>query len=109
MVQANDKPDKTLDRLTKKLNKLKTDLNNEGHMDTDLSQRQIRSRTIVVPTPRVPNASQMTTLDTTVPQSITPQVEQVQSSHLHFTFIILTIAPSQEKTYPRHCTLVKTY
>ena len=26
-----------------------------------------------------------------------------------FTFIILTIVPSQEKTYPRHCTLDKKY
>ena len=29
--------------------------------------------------------------------------------HFTFTFIILTIAPSQEKTYPKRCTLDKTY
>ena len=36
---------------------------------------------IVLPTSRIPNASQITTVDTTVPLSITPQVGQVQSSH----------------------------
>ena len=36
MVGANNKPDKTHDKLTKELNRLKTDLNNEGNMDTDL-------------------------------------------------------------------------
>ena len=35
MTEENDKPNKTHDRLTKELNKLKTDLNNEGNMDTD--------------------------------------------------------------------------
>ena len=81
MVQENNKPDKTHDRLTKELNKLKTDLINESNMDTDLLKKQLRSRTIVVPTPRVPNTGQMTTVNTTVPQSITPQVWQVQSSY----------------------------
>ena len=41
-------------------------------MDTDLTKRQLRSRTIVVPTPRVLNASQMATVHTTDPQSNTP-------------------------------------
>ena len=54
MAQANEKPDKTHDKLTKELNKLKIDLNNEGNMDTDLTKRQLRSRMIVVPTPRGP-------------------------------------------------------
>ena len=69
MAQANNKPDKTHDRLTKEVNRLKTDLNNEGNMDADLS------------TPGVPNTGQTTTVDTCVLQSITPQVGQVQSSH----------------------------
>ena len=77
MAQANEKPYKTQDELTKELNKLKIDLNNKGNMDTDLTKRQLRSRTIVVPTPRVLNASQMTIVDTTDPQSNMPQVEQV--------------------------------
>ena len=81
MVQAKKKPDKTHDRLTKELNTLKTDKNNEGNMDTYLTKRQLRSRTIVVPTPRVLNASQTTTVDTIDLQSNTPQVEQVQSSY----------------------------
>ena len=34
-----NKPDKTHDRLTKELNKLKADLKNEGNMGTDLSKR----------------------------------------------------------------------
>ena len=81
MAQANEKPDKTHDKLTKELNKLKIDLNNEGNMDTDLTKRQLRSRMIVVPTPRVLNASQNGYSNTTDPQSNTPQVVQVQSSH----------------------------
>ena len=72
MVQANEKPDKTHDMLTKELNKLKTDLNNEGNMDTDLTKRQVRSTMIVVPTHIVHNASQVTTVNTTDPQSNTP-------------------------------------
>ena len=40
MVQTNKKPDKTHDRLTKELNKLKIDLNiNEGNMDNYLTKR----------------------------------------------------------------------
>ena len=54
-------------------------------MDTDLTKRHLRSRMTVVPTHRVPNASQTATVDTTDSQSNTPQVEQVQSSH-RFTF-----------------------
>ena len=42
-------------------------------MDTDLSKRQLRSRSIVVSMPKVPNIGEMTTVDTIVPQSITPQ------------------------------------
>ena len=91
MVQANDKPDKTHDRLTKELNKLKTDLNNEGNMDTDLSKRQLRSRSIVVPMPRVPTFGQMTTVDTTVPNPL-PPIGQVQSS-LRSNF------PEEEETH----------
>ena len=53
MVQANEKPDKTHDRLIKELNRLKTDLNNDGGIDTDLPKRQLRSRMLVAPTPRV--------------------------------------------------------
>ena len=81
MAQANKKPDKTHDKLTKELNKLKTDLNNEGNMGTDLTKRQLGRITIEEPTPRVLNASQMATVDTTDPQSNTPQVEQVHSLH----------------------------
>ena len=81
MAQASNKTDKTHDRLTKELNRLKTNINNEGNMDTDLSKGQLRSRSIAVSTSRVPNTGQTATVDTTVPQSITPQVGQVQSSH----------------------------
>ena len=70
MAQANEKPDKTHDKLTKELNKLKIDLNNEGNMDTDLTKRQLRSRMIVVPTPRVLNASQMATVIPLTPNPI---------------------------------------
>ena len=38
MAQANDKTNKTHDRLTKELHRFKTDLNNKGNMDTDLSK-----------------------------------------------------------------------
>ena len=31
----------------------KTDLSKEGNMDTDLTERQLRSRTLAAPTPRV--------------------------------------------------------
>ena len=58
------KPDKTHDRLIKELNRLKTDLNNKGNMDTDLTKRQLRSRMLVVPTL---SPSQTTTVDTTGP------------------------------------------
>ena len=44
-------------------------------MDTDLTKRQLRSRTIVVPTPMVLNASQMAIVNITDPQFNTPQVE----------------------------------
>ena len=57
-MQANEKPDKTHDNLTKELNRLKIDLNNKGTMDTDFTKRQLRSRTIVLSSPRVCNASQ---------------------------------------------------
>ena len=50
-------------------------------MYTDFTKRQLRSRTIVVPTPRVLNASQMATVDTTDPQSNISQVQQAYSSH----------------------------
>ena len=80
MGQANDKPNNRHDGLTKELNRLKTDLNNEGNMDTDLSKRWLRSKLIAVSTSRVPTTGQTTTVDTTVPQSITPQAGQVQSS-----------------------------
>ena len=76
MVQANERPNKTHDRLIKKLNRLKTDLNNEGIIDTNLTKRQLRSRTLVTPTPRVPSPSQMTTMDTTGTNSNIPQIEQ---------------------------------
>ena len=76
MVQANEKPDKTHNRLIKELNRLRTVLNNEGDIDTDLTKRQLRSRTLVAPTPRVPSPSQMTTVDTTGPNSNIPQIEQ---------------------------------
>ena len=36
MAQANEKPDKTHDRLIEELNRLKTDLNYVGDMDFDL-------------------------------------------------------------------------
>ena len=42
MVQANEKPDKTHDKLTKELNKLKVDLNHEGNMDTDLTKETVK-------------------------------------------------------------------
>ena len=53
MAQANEKPDKMHDRLIKELNRLNIDLNNEGDIDTNLTKRQLRSRTLVAPTPRV--------------------------------------------------------
>ena len=72
-MQANEKHNKTHDKLTKELNKLKIDLNNEGNMDTDLTKRWLRSRTIVVPTPRVLNASQTVTVDTPISRPIPTQ------------------------------------
>ena len=80
MAQANEKPDKTHNRLIKELNRLKTDLNNEGDIDTDLTKRQLRSRMLVAPTPRVPSHSQTITVDTTGPYSNIPQTEQDPSS-----------------------------
>ena len=80
MVQANEKPDQTHDGLMKELNRLKTDLNNEDNMDTDLTKRQLSSRTLVVSTPRALSPSQTTTVVTTGPYSNTPQVEQDPSS-----------------------------
>ena len=47
-------------------------------MDTDLTKRQLRSRTLAVPTCRVLNTSQMTTMDTTDIHS--HAIEQVMSS-----------------------------
>ena len=64
----------------KELNRLKTDLNNEGNMDTDLTRRQLRCRMLVMPTCRVLSPSQMTRVDITEPHSNTPQVEQDPSS-----------------------------
>ena len=49
-------------------------------MKTYLSKRWLRSRLIAVSTSRVPTIGQMTPVDTTVPQYITPEIEQVQSS-----------------------------
>ena len=49
-------------------------------MDTDLTKRQLRSRMLVVPTPRTLSPRQMTTLDNTDSHSYTPQVEQDPSS-----------------------------
>ena len=72
-MQANDKPNKIHDRLTKELKRLKTDLNNEGYMDTDLSTRQLRSRSIALSLPRVPNTGQTTTKDTTSPIQLHPK------------------------------------
>ena len=80
MTQTNERPGITHDRLMKELNRFKTDLNSEGNIDTDLTKRQIRSRTLVVSTPRVPSPSQMTTVGTTGPNSNTPQKEQDPSS-----------------------------
>ena len=74
MAQTNDKPNKTCDRLTIKLNRLTTDLNNEGNMDADVSIRWLRSRSIAVSTLGISNTGQMTTVETTFPQSITTQV-----------------------------------
>ena len=79
-MQVKEKPDKTHDRLIKELNRLKTDLNNEGDIDTDLTKRQLRSRTLVGPTPRVPSPSHMTTEDTTGPNFNIPWIEQDSSS-----------------------------
>ena len=59
---------------------MKTDINNEDGIDTDLTKRQLRSRMLVAPTPRVPSPSQMTTLDTTGPNSNIPWTEQDPSS-----------------------------
>ena len=42
MVQANDKPDKKPDRLTKELNKLKTDFNNEGKHGYRFIQKTVK-------------------------------------------------------------------
>ena len=56
----------------KELNRLKTYLNDEGKMDTALARRQLRSRMLVAPTPRVLSPSQMTMVDTTEPHSATP-------------------------------------
>ena len=64
----------------KELNRLKTDLNSKGNIDTDLTKRQLRSRTLVAATPIVPSPSQMATVDTTGPNSNTPQIEQDPSS-----------------------------
>ena len=80
MVEANENPDKTHGMLIKELNRLKTDVNNKGDIDTDLTKRQLRSRTPVIPTPRVPSHSQMTTVDTTGPNSNILQIEQDPSS-----------------------------
>ena len=80
MAQANNKPDKTHNRLMKELNRLKTDLNSEGNIDTDLTKRQLRSRMLVAPTPRVPSPRQMNTVDNTGPSSNTPLIEQDPSS-----------------------------
>ena len=65
MTQANKKSDKTHVRLIKELNRLKTDLNNEGDIDIDLTKRQLRSRTLVLLTPRGLSSSQITTVDNT--------------------------------------------
>ena len=73
MAQANEKPHKTHNRLIKELNRLKTDLNNESDIDTDLTKRHLRSRTLVAPIPRVPSPSQMTTVDTTGPIPTSPR------------------------------------
>ena len=59
---------------------MKTDLNKEGDIDTDLTKRQLRSRMLVAPTPRVPSPSQMTTVNTTGPNSNIPLTEQDPSS-----------------------------
>ena len=80
MAQANEKPDKTHDMLIKKLNKLKTDLTSEGDIDTDLTKRQLRSKTLVAATTRAPSPSQTTTVDTTGPNSNIPLTEQDPSS-----------------------------
>ena len=80
MAQANKKPEKIHDRLIKELNKLKTHLNNKSDIDTNLTKRQLRSRTLVTPTPRVPSPSQMTTVNTPGPDSNISQIEQDPSS-----------------------------
>ena len=80
MVQANEKPDKTHNRLIKELIRLKTDLNNEGDIDTDLTKRQLRSRMLVTPTPRVLSPRQTILVDTTGLNSNILQTEQDPSS-----------------------------
>ena len=74
MAQACEKPDKTHDRLMKELNRLKTDLNNDGNINTDLTRRQLRSKVLVAPTPRVLSPSQMITVDITeLPSKYSPE------------------------------------
>ena len=80
MAQANKRPDKTHNKLIKEPDRLKTYLNDKGSTDIDLDKRQLRSRMIVAPTPRVFNVSQMTIVDTIDPHSKTTQVEEVQTS-----------------------------
>ena len=80
MMEANEKPEKTHDRLIKELNRLKTDLNNEGDIDTDVAKRQLRSRMLVAPTPRVPSPRETISVDTTGLNSNIAQTEQDSSS-----------------------------
>ena len=80
MAQANEKPGKTHDKLIKELNRLKTDLNNEGDIDTDLTKRQLRSRMLLVPTPRALSPRHMFSVDITGLDSNIPQTEQDPSS-----------------------------
>ena len=59
---------------------MKTDLNSEGNIDTDITKRELRSRMLVAPTSRIPSPCQKTTVDITGPNSNTPWIEQDPSS-----------------------------
>ena len=88
MVQANEKHDKIHNRLLKELNRLKTDLNNEADIDTDLTKRQLRSRMLVASTPRVPNLVKWLQW---IPLNLIPISPRQNKTHLHPGLILLRI------------------
>ena len=55
---------------------MKTDLINEDNIDTDLTKRQLRSRMLVAPIPRILSPRQMISVDTTGLDSNIPWTEK---------------------------------